>query len=64
MQDFLTRTLVQNESKIDLRQSREISYWTKQWQITPGQLYKAIQETGSNNVKEIKEYLRSKGFAL
>jgi len=61
---FLTRILIQNESKIDLRQSQEISYWTGQWQITPQQLYKAIQETGSNSVGEIKEYLRGKGFAL
>lgn len=64
MHDFFSRTMAQNESKIDMRKSQEISYWTGQWQITPEQLYRAIQETGSNCVREIKEYLRGKGFAL
>ena len=61
MQEFLTRTVVQNESRIDPSQ---LTYWTGQWQISSQQLQQAIKATGSNSVKEIKEYLRSKGFAL
>ncbi|HUR09846.1 MAG TPA: DUF3606 domain-containing protein [Flavitalea sp.] len=64
MQEFLNRVTLQNEARIDLDQNREISYWSQQWAITPKQLYKAVQATGSNCVKEIKEYLRGKGFAL
>ena len=61
MQEFLTRTVVQNESRIDPSQ---LTYWTGQWQISSQQLQLAIKATGSNSVREIKEYLRSKGFAL
>ena len=64
MQDFLTRTVIQNEYKIDLLQSQQILYWTFQWQISPQQLDQAIKACGSNNVREVKEYLRNKGFAL
>ena len=61
MQEFLTRTVVQNDSRIEPSQ---LTYWTGQWQISSEQLQKAIKATGSNSVRELKEYLRAKGFAL
>lgn len=39
----------------------EVAFWTKKWRITVDQLHDAIIETGSINIKELKEHLIQKG---
>lgn len=39
----------------------EVTFWTKKWGITVDQLNDAIIETGSINIKELKEHLIQKG---
>jgi len=47
---------------IDLGKPREVAFWSKKWEISSPQLYKAYQETGSNNVFEIETYLKKIGL--
>jgi len=53
-----------DDPKIDFTQLDDIVYWTKKWEISAHQLNEAIKATGSNKVRKIEEYLRSKGFAI
>jgi hypothetical protein len=49
---------------IRLSQPEDIIYWSKKWEISPGQLLKAVKATKSNKVHAIAAYLREMGFAL
>lgn len=47
---------------IDLGKPHEVTYWSKKWEISSPQLYKAYKELGSNNIQEIEMYLRQQGL--
>lgn len=45
-------------------EAKDVQYWTRKWDITQNELYDAILETGSNNRRILKKYLKSKGLFL
>lgn len=45
-------------------EANDVQYWTRKWDITPGELNNAILETGTNNITVLKENLKSKGLYL
>jgi hypothetical protein len=49
---------------VNLSRPDDIVYWSKKWEISPNQLFRAIQATQSNSVPAITKYLRDLGFAL
>ena len=49
---------------IDFQNVLDISYWSKKWEVSPGQIFLAYKETRSEKVIDIRMYLQNKGFAL
>jgi hypothetical protein len=45
-------------------EASQVSYWTKRWGITAGELHEAILETGSLGVNEIRGYLLKKNCSF
>ena len=55
----------QNVNKNELiypSDSNQVSFWAKKWGVSTKQLNDAILETGSVNVKDLKDYLHQKGI--
>jgi hypothetical protein len=42
-------------------EKKQVSFWTRKWGISPGQLNEAILQTGSIKRKVIRKYLEQKG---
>ena len=53
-----------NSIQIDFKQSQQIVYWSKKWEISPMQLFKAFKDTRVTSVTTIEKYLRKNVFAL
>ena len=58
MADDKSKKGYQDRSKINTKETYEVSYWTKKWDITPQQLTGAIRATDSTSVKKVEEYLK------
>ena len=43
-------------------EKEQVKFWTKKWGVSVDQLYEAILQTGSVNVREIRGYLVNKGW--
>ena len=56
------KTDLRKSRLIDLGKPQEVTYWSKKWEISSPQLYKAYKELGSNNVVKIEMYLRRQGL--
>ena len=48
-----------DRSRISFDQSSERQYWTDKWQISDKQLQEAIEQTDSNMITDIENYLRN-----
>lgn len=44
------------DGRIHLEQPREAVYWSKKFEVSSLQLYKAVQELGTNRVDKIASY--------
>lgn len=47
------------DKRIHLEQPRETIYWSKKFEVSSIQLFKAIQAVGSNKVDKVANYLFS-----
>jgi hypothetical protein len=60
-----TLKTIENRTQLIYPGDREqVYFWTKKWRVTDGQLNEAIIETGSIQVKVIKNYLAEKGLVF
>ena len=57
MSDNLKRKGPEDPKKINLNQSWEVSYWTKEFGITEGKLQKAVKAAGVM-VSDVRTWLR------
>lgn len=48
--------------RINLSHIQEVTYWSKKYNITPGQLMEAVEGSGSSLVRVIEDYLKTKGL--
>lgn len=48
------------DRRIHLEQPHEAVYWSKKFEVSTIQLYKAVQELGTNRVDKIANYLLSR----
>jgi hypothetical protein len=48
-------------SGIYVGDNADLAYWTKKWRVNAQQINEAILETGSVNLKDIKNVLKKKG---
>jgi hypothetical protein len=49
---------------IQFDKPEDIVYWSKKWEISPIKIFNAFDKVKSNNVEDLKKYLREDGFAL
>jgi hypothetical protein len=47
------------DRRIHLEQPREAVYWSKKFEVSSIQLYKAVQALGTNRVDKVASYLMS-----
>lgn len=45
------------DRRIHLEQPREAVYWSKKFEVSTIQLYKAVQAVGTNRVEKVASYL-------
>ena len=55
MSDDLKNTGKQDDIRININQEHEVTYWTKELNVTPDELKKAIGVVGPM-VKDVKKY--------
>jgi hypothetical protein len=48
------------DRRIHLEQPHEAVYWSKKFEVSSLQLYKAVQALGTNRVEKIASYLHSR----
>ena len=58
MADDRSKTGKDDYSRINIQQTHEINYWTKQLNTSPDKLKKAVAEVGPM-VKDVKKWLNS-----
>ena len=56
MADNLTQTGKPDDSRINLEQDHEVSYWSKELGISPNELRQAVQNAGPM-VKDVRRHL-------
>ena len=57
--DDLNSKDYRDRSRISFDQGSERQYWNDKWQISDKQLQEAIEQTDSNMITDIENYLRN-----
>ena len=50
--------LFKNSTVLHPEDSNELQSWSKKWNITISELGRAIVDTGSTNIRDLKKYIR------
>jgi hypothetical protein len=56
----LTKPIVPNRSKIDMRNNGQVRAWTRKLNVSPAELHKVVETVG-NNAAEVKKELDRSG---
>ena len=62
MKDHFKKNGTMDPERINLSHIQEVTYWSKKFNITPGQLMEAVEGSGSSLVRVIEDYLKTKGL--
>ncbi len=62
MKENFKKNGTRDPERVNLSHIQEVTYWSKKFNITPGQLMEAVKGSGSSLIRVIEEYLKTKGL--